>query len=312
MLNALTSNGRFFVSLLSACIGLFFWIHPSQAALLKDIRVGEYDTFTRIVFELDKASQAEPVISDNSDHLRVVFRDMTADLVRKIPIERSHHVKEVRLWQEKGQLSAVFKLDTPFVDTKSSSMIDPPRVVVDVHWQAVAGEKPVSAAASRPTDTTAATPETALLPQESMLAPFEPPGSLPSRVSEAPAEAAKAVTLPEVTPPLAESQPAELSVSTPPAPSIQQSIPTPVETDVIPPVAGSNRPTNWLQYYLVIGLVILTIVILLMLVVMLLARYRWANNKLLIHPNENLQRQADQIATINMRIKEELKRYEKA
>lgn len=312
MVNALTSKCRFFAHLLSACLGLFFWIHPSQAALLKDIRVGEYDTFTRIVFELDKASQAEPVISDNSDHLRVVFRDMTADLVRKIPIERSRHVQEIQLWLEKSQLSAVFKLDTPYVRTKSGSMSDPPRVVVDVHWQAAAGEKPASTAASRPIDTTAATPETAPLLQESMLAPLGLPGSLPSRVSEAPAEAAKSITLPEAPPPIAETQPAELSVSTPPAPTIQQSIPTSAETAVIPPVAGSNLQTNWLQYYLVIGLVILTIAILLMLVVMLLIRYRWANDKLLIHSNENLQRQAGQIATINMRIKEELKRYEKA
>jgi hypothetical protein len=312
MVNALTSNCHFFVHLLRACFGLFLWIHPSQATLLKDIRVGEYDTFTRIVFELDEASQAEPVVSDNSDLLRVVFRDMTADLVRKIPIERSRHVQEIQLWLEKSQLSAVIKLDTPYVRTKSSSMSDPPRVVVDVHWQAAAGEKTAFGAASRPSDTTAASPKIVPSLQESMLIPFGLPNSLPPSVSEAPAETGQSVTLPEAPPPLAETQPAEVSVSTPPAPSIQQSISTPAEAATIPPVAESSRKTNWLQYYLGIGLVILTIVILLMLVVMLLTRYRWANDKLLIHPNENLQRQADQIATINMRIKEELKRYEKA
>ncbi|MFZ1983197.1 MAG: hypothetical protein WAU91_02215 [Desulfatitalea sp.] len=315
MVNALTSNCRFFAQLLSACLGLLLWIHPCQANNLKDIRVGEHDTFTRIVFELDRASQAEPFVSDNSDQLRVVFRDMTSDLVRKIPIERSRHVQEIQLWLEKNQLSVVFKLNAPYVHTKSSSMSDPPRVVVDIHWQAATGEQSASTAASRPSDTTATPPKTAPSLQEPTPAPFGQLAPLqpdPSRVSEAPAEAAKSAALPAEPPSLADTQPAEISVWTPPAPSLQQSIPTPAGEAVIPLSAESAQRTNWLQYYLVIGLVILTIVILLMLVVMLLTRYRWANDKLLINPNEQLQRQVDQIATIDVRIKEELKRYKKA
>ncbi|MBI5062379.1 MAG: hypothetical protein HZB87_02615, partial [Desulfatitalea sp.] len=135
MLNKLIFLFHWRVLLLTATLCSIVGVHPLHAALLKDVRLGEYKTFTRIVFELDKAPPTIPDISGNPDELRVIFQDIAVDLVRKIPIKQSPHVKGVQIWLKANQLSAVFKVDTPFAHSKISSMSNPPRLLVDINWQ---------------------------------------------------------------------------------------------------------------------------------------------------------------------------------
>ena len=73
--------------------------------------------------------------------------------------------------------------------------------------------------------------------------------------------------------------------------------------------AASSRPVR-MQYYLVIGLVLLTLVILILLLVMLVSKSRWANSSSPIKPGEFLERQDERIAALDAKIHEQLKRYE--
>ena len=84
------------------------------------------------------------------------------------------------------------------------------------------------------------------------------------------------------------------------------------ETNANIPYPVSSSHPNRLQYYLVIGLVVLTIAILILLVLMLLTKYRWGNNRPLFNIDDHLKEQQAKIETINGRIKEQLKNYEKA
>ncbi|MBI5896612.1 MAG: hypothetical protein HZB24_11625 [Desulfobacterales bacterium] len=282
--------------------------------------MGEYKTFTRIVFELDKAPPTIPDISGNPDELRVIFQDIAVDLVRKIPIKQSPHVKGVQIWLKANQLSAVFKVDTPFAHSKISSMSNPPRLLVDINWQTSAQRPDASETASPPpaktdsstTDTSAfiAAPvekATPLLPQKSLELPASPQPSV-SPANEAPAETVVSSELPANSTSESEKLPPEVSVLTPPQEIL--GLPTGTDAGTSFPIP-SHRP-NRLQYYLVIGLVVLTIAILLMLVVMLLTKYRWTNDRLLLNMDDHLNEQQAKIETINGRIKEQLKHYEKA
>ena len=77
---------------------LIITIHLCHAALLKDIRVGEYRGFTRIVFELDTSPiEPEKIEPQPPGRLAISFTNTSADLIRKIPIERSPQVKNVQI-----------------------------------------------------------------------------------------------------------------------------------------------------------------------------------------------------------------------
>ena len=70
--------------------------------------------------------------------------------------------------------------------------------------------------------------------------------------------------------------------------------------------------TSRLQFYLVVVLVLITIAILVLLLLMLLSRHRWANDEPHLGPKEFLKDQDKHIASLDARIKEQLKRYEEA
>lgn len=297
------------------------WVPPLQAALLKDIRLGEYKTFTRIVFEFDQAPPAIPDISVHEAELRVIFKDLTAALRRKIATQQSPHVNAIQIWLEDHQLSAVFKVDAAFKPGKISSLSNPPRILMDVRWQTTAQGQPLPAAAapqplqsdSSPTNDPVLIPapaETArpLLSQETLRLPSHTQPSEP----EAPSETVVPNELPVNLPAASQKQAPEVLVLQPPAAPSQETLALQTETDANTPSPVSDAHPNRLQYYLVIGLVVLTIAILILLVLMLLTKYRWGHNRSLFNIDEHLKEQQAKIDTINGRIKEQLKNYEKA
>ena len=133
MMNTMTFSARLRFLLLAATLFSMLWAPPLQAALLKDVRLGEYKTFTRIVFEFDQAPPAIPDISVQEAELRVIFKGLTAELRRKIATQQSPHVDAVQIWLEDNHLSAVFKVDTSFKPSKISSLSNPPRLLMDIH-----------------------------------------------------------------------------------------------------------------------------------------------------------------------------------
>lgn len=108
------------------------WRVPAFAAELKDVRVGEYKGFTRIVFELDEPAIKPDIKIQHSNHLLVTFNKTSANLVRHIPVERSPHVDDIQFWQRKAALSTLLIFDYPHIRMESFRLSRPPRFAVDV------------------------------------------------------------------------------------------------------------------------------------------------------------------------------------
>lgn len=310
------------VLLASVAFCLIYWVSDLHAALLKDIRLGEHQNFTRVVFEFDQPPPSPPEIVTNLAELRVIFGNITPDLVRKITVKQSHHVTDVQIWMEDNQLSAVFNVDASFTHGKIRSLSAPPRLLLDIQWKGALpptaseisnalptrkDDSPGIDSASSPytvaTVAPALTPATLVSPSD--LNPESPP---PNPVSSA--EIIQTEKLQADSSSEAQKQTAEVTVLTPPKPTPE--IPASHPYKVAADAPRQNREPHRLQYYLVIGLVLLTIAILLLLVVMLLTKYKWINDRLLFKMDNHLKEQQDKIDTINGRIKEQLKHYEKA
>lgn len=322
MQKSLTYHFKWRCLLVSAMLCATCWVSSLQAASLKDIRLGEYENFTRIVFELDKAPATPPEIAANPNELQVIFRDITADLVRKIPIKQSPHVTEVQIWTTGNQLSAVFRVNSPFAHGKIRSIGAPPRLLVDINWQAASPTQtqdvsgaPAAKKGIPPTSLLpiATVPVETGEPEAGMVSPELTPATEPA---VSPAADTTVEVAPTTTPPA--NLPAEITEHAPEVTVLTPPVATPAASvAAFPPgtgkgVATSSRQSNRLQYYLVIGLVVLTIVILLLLVLMLLTKYRWTSDRLLLNLDDHLKEQQAKIETINGRIKEHLKHYEKA
>ena len=84
------------------------------------------------------------------------------------------------------------------------------------------------------------------------------------------------------------------------------------KADGIPAVDSSSqeKTPKGLQYYLLIGLVVLTILILVMLIAMMFPKKKWGEEKKPLKIDDLLHRQEEHIATLNSQIEEQLKRYQ--
>lgn len=308
MVMALNRRNWIFLPLIIAGLTPVLFPGIAQTAMLKDIRVGEYDSFTRIVFELDASTEPGKIQATDSGRVTVVFADTSAALIRRIPVERSRQVKNIQIWQQNKSLSAVIYFNFERYRHDSFQLSDPPRLVLDI--------KPVDAED----------------PQVLSVAPGE-------KASDADRDTAGS-TEPEVEPEVSTSSPAAE-----PAPSVRQSLPqghgalssqedsvqnapaaVPSQSKSIdkpsakePPIKkteGTRQPASStakrLQFYLVIALVLITIIILVLLLLMLLSKRRWVQDDPRLNTNEVLQKQDKHLASIDARIQEQLKRYEEA
>jgi hypothetical protein len=265
MRNVSNPKNRILLPLFSAgCLLLL--VCAGHAAQLKDIRVGEYEDHTRIVFELDAPVEPEKIELRSANQLAVVFGDTTADLIRKIPIERSRHVSDIQFWEKKKQLIALLGLNVESFDHKSFSLTDPPRFALDIFPTNALGGGSGSTAAPPPDS------QSETFPTESA-ASSEP---APQPKTEA-VETDTAPKNPEPTAPEAHIPPVSEDRNLLPAAA--------TDNAVRPSGAGPSR----LQFYLVIVLVAITIVILALLLLMLLARHRWVEEKSCLPAGEETQ-----------------------
>jgi hypothetical protein len=150
MANILNRRKWVFLPLLSVGFALAVFIHTSHAALLKDIRVGEYPGFTRIVFELDAPPKPAKIEPQSTGRLAVVFANTTADLTRKIPVERSPHVRNIQIWEKGAELTTILAFDFNSYDHKFFSLSDPPRLVLDIRPLASAPDTIVAPPPEKP------------------------------------------------------------------------------------------------------------------------------------------------------------------
>lgn len=244
--------------LLSAGFVLSLFIQTGHTARLIDIRVGEYEDFTRIVFELDASAEPEKMELRSTTQLAVVFENTSADLVRKIPMDRSPHINDIQIWEKTNQLTVLLEFDVDSFDRKSFSLSDPPRLVLDIHPITNVPNAGVEYAPGP-------TPDSERGTSHPVSTSVSEPGSQPDEKTafEKPAF--------QMPPP-----PGQAHKKPTAAMGLNQS-PAPPPTSATRP-SDTTRPSR-LQFYLVIVLVVITIVILVLLLLMLLARHRWIENK---------------------------------
>ena len=311
MVNMLNRRNLILSPLLSASLVLIILVFSTQAALLKDIRIGEYDKFTRIVFELDSPTKPEHIVRISSGQLSVVFADTSAELIRKIPVERSRHIKSIQLWDKTNQLSAVFSFDFEHFRHESFPLNDPPRIVLDIQPLAIA---PESISAGPPSESKASGETLAQVAKSKV----SESSSFMVRKSPVPVgEMNRAGTgaEPDNSPSLAVSPKNDPMIPSTRTSDLDYRDNKTDEPQIKVPVPVHQKPatrTSRLQFYLVVALVLITIAILVLLLLMLLSRRRWANDEPHLKPKEFLKDQDKHIASLDARIKEQLKRYEEA
>jgi len=136
MVDVLIFRRRLIAHLLSTSIVLFAWIVPSSAALLKDIRIGEYKDFTRVVFESDTALTTERISSPAPGRLTVVLVDTQPSFVRKIPVDRDRFIEDIQILSQEGRLSINLHLSRRYTRFNTFELNLPPRIVLDIFREA--------------------------------------------------------------------------------------------------------------------------------------------------------------------------------
>jgi len=314
-------NPRFWLLLspLHAGLAILLWVCPCPAALLKDIRIGEYDKFTRIVFEFNIHTGIDSIEKVRPGELKITYQDARTEFIRPIPLKYSERLKHFEVWQYKEQLSVIFRFNYTKLRFDNFQLKSPPRTVVDV-YQDLSQTKPSGAQQNQIRQIVQETiPHSGAnipmapdaknqhspLPLDRLSLPFngKPSGSaiLDSAATEKPATDQK------------QSEQRDIE-STLIKPAISPQQPNRQQTERLNAraVAGDAPPLSkkGLQYYLLIALVILTIVILSLLIIMLFSRRKWTNGKKALKIEDLLHRQDQHIASINSQIEEHLKRYD--
>jgi hypothetical protein len=267
-----------------------------DAALLKDVRIGDHEAYTRVVFEFESDMapkwSGEPI----EGGLAITFHSVTAELMRKIPTHQSSRVENLTFWISKNSLTAKMKLFTFPFRYESIELSAPFRLVIDIFpiSGAIDGALKSDPAADISIDSfNARSPAAPSTEQTSSGSNFSeesgPLGNRTEEISSLPTLKIDATPRQPSTPPTTEGYTDR---------SAKKTEPTTTESK-----------TSRMQYYLVIGLVVITIVILSMLLLMLLYRYRWSHTSPQLGVDEILERQEERIASLNARIQEQIKRY---
>ena len=306
-------NRRIWIFLPLIMAGLVPALFPGivQSAMLKDIRVGEYEGFTRIVFELDARNKPGEIHATNSGRLTVLFADTSAAFTRRIPVERSQQIKKIQIWQRNNDLSAVIYFNFERYRQDSFQLSDPPRLVVDIQpMQGQASQAPAIA----PEEKTSDADRGAKSPEPAVHTSVSATNSMPDAEEPPPLKEVEAGASQSLPP-----SPKEESLQDAPIAAASQSkaIDKPVaeappsvdkETEASQPLP----PAKGLQYYLVITLVLITIAILVLLLLMLLSKRRWVEDTSQLNNSDFLQKQDKDLASLDARIQEQLERYKEA
>ncbi len=317
MVDVLISRRWLFAQLLCTGIVLFAWINPAFATSLKDIRIGEYDKFTRIVFESDTELSAEQILSSDPGRLTVVFSNTRPAFMRKIPVDRSPLIDRLEVMSRKDRLSITLYFNSRHARFDTFGLKDPPRMVLDVFWQPPAGKLASESPRNEPAiiagnrdhegkEVLRSTQSTAGVQPEMYGQPQPNPADAETTLSLRDESSIPVEKQPGVTNRQASTgQRAEIRKPTP-----RNVLPPTPSVAVAPPDDSGASYSRGLQYYLILGLVFITIGILLLLVFMLVFRHHWGNEKRSLKTNEYLQHQDKRIASINARVQEQIQRYD--
>jgi len=327
MVDALISIRRGCVYWVSIGILLFAAPCLSFAARLKDIRIGEYEKFTRIVFESDIEPSDEQILSSPPGQLMVVFKDTQPAFRRKIPIDRGPFIKDLQIRIQNSQLTIVLDFNRQYERWKTFQLGSPPRFALDVFWQEAASiPEPVRDLQPRPETSSIGDHQVNSEPGFAA-EPFDIPiPDVDSETSPPPPsnENRNADVLDRDDTPLPFQNENIISVESGNASAPLENETTHNITDRTPIIGqpatpsdtensiAKSRPSGYgrFQYYLIVALVVITIGILFLLILMLISNRRSRRKPTPPKIDESLKHQDERIASINARVREQLKRYD--
>ena len=108
-------------------------IRPSAGADLRDIRIGEYKSFTRIVFEFNKEFSLKLPVNTDENKVIISFSQTRKALKRNILFNKSGPVMGIEFFQKQSHLTAVIILEWPYFRIKSFPLSNPARYVIDIY-----------------------------------------------------------------------------------------------------------------------------------------------------------------------------------
>lgn len=177
----MNDNWRTGVAAMTLLVLLCLSVLPAEAARLLYIRVGEYESLTRIVFEFDGTVKFKGPEISGPGQVAVDFMDATTNnpALQKMR-DRSGHIEKIEFVQGKSLLTANVGLTSSSFNLKTFYLFTPDRLVLDLYWTAAppAPEKAPEAVSAQPA------------PENVPPAPAEPTGVKPPEAA-APAKAAE-------------------------------------------------------------------------------------------------------------------------
>lgn len=304
------------VSLLSVVLVLSISAIPAYAATLKDIRVGEfYEASKRIVFEFDFQPVLETVEIVPPGNIRVIFEDVHPGFVRKIPTDNIDKLNKLQISEKNNKLIIDIIFNLSFQRYKSTWFDRPSRLVVDAFIIDPAQHlrtSPDSKVDSSQIDTSN---QTMTLPASEIKENLpEPLDRIAENVQESILNANNSYndfrSLTKDNQALAQKSDAKDTLYS--SNLRATDLISGEKMNGIPAIDSSSqeKTPKGLQYYLLIGLVVLTILILVMLIAMMFPKKKWGEEKKPLKIDDLLHRQEEHIATLNSQIEEQLKRYQ--
>ncbi len=309
---------------LGAAAVLFANALPAAGSLLRDIRIGEYQSSTRIVLEFD----SEPLLTSppriDNGVLIVTLATTHPKLVRRIPFENTERISNLEIIAHKDDNLEIHLMFSPWHHRlKWFQLKDPFRLVMDVEiGEKTTAPKPaVTSAGKKPhhVQTQMAHGYQADQMQVQKITPAPPtartfnpqqdsssPGNTTSEPGKTNADhhlvdnTTVSEKVSNSVPPTPQSGPEQK-----PAPRMPVFVPSKAQSQTAIP-GGSN-----LQFYLVGGLVLLTIIILGLLASIVLSRHKNLTSREQLAIDELLRRQEKRLKIINAQIDEEMQKFDK-
>lgn len=307
-------NGNIKVKLtLIGFVSLFLLqVRSAEAASLRYIRIGEHETFTRIVFEFHGPVRFKDPVIKGRGKISVVFLDTTTALPRQILSEATKRVDAIEFIQQESYLTAQIALSFPYFKLKSFSLSNPERVVLDVSrmstppkdvaFQESVHKKPTERVLTQPAEKKpTASPERPVVGQTGKHL------EKPSKILNKPAMHGTQEYFERLPRDITKQAPAQPKEPKTAVAQKASQVPAP-EDESLPP----SRRYGHLEIYLLAILIVLSIIIIVLLTFIFFQKRHGLDQRHLGGTLDGVLKANETIAAIDVRIKDEFKKYDQS
>lgn len=127
-------------------VGVFilssFWPLDGEASELKDIRIGRYEHYTRVVFEFTGSTSLKSPVSVKEETLSLVFMDVTASTAFHPSSESINRIKSLDIIPSGNNLSVDMACHFRDITFDTFFLFSPHRFVVDIFQNSFPADEP--------------------------------------------------------------------------------------------------------------------------------------------------------------------------